>query len=281
MSGTNDNLELYISADASGVKTGMKEAENAVKSSSQSMETSTEKLAAETRQAVQQMRSAFEQMATGVTTSLKAASTESIAASKSIQDALGGATDRVKNSAGGMGGALAMIRQNFMGLSAAMAGLYVVKTAASFEQLEIRLNSLMGSAEKGKGAFDWIKQFSKDTPFEVDQVGNSFARLKAFGLDPMDGTMQAVADTAAKMGGGFETMDRISLALGQAWTKTKLQGGEILQLIEAGVPVWDMLAKVTGKTAAELSKMSEKGEIGRDVMKRLIQIYNSRNFLSA
>ncbi|MCW7554954.1 tape measure protein [Endozoicomonas gorgoniicola] len=64
------------------------------------------------------------------------------------------------------------------------------------------------------------------------QVADAFTALKNFGLDPMDGTLQAIVDQTSKLGGGMERLNGISLALGQAWAKQKLQGEEILQLVE-------------------------------------------------
>ncbi|MEH8109531.1 tape measure protein [Aeromonas veronii] len=95
-------------------------------------------------------------------------------------------------------------------------------------------------------------------------------RLKAFGIDPMAGAMQGIVDQAFKLGGGFEEVQGISLALGQAWAKQKLQGEEILQLIERGVPVWQMLEQVTGKNTAELQKLSEAGKLGRETISALM-----------
>ncbi|WP_320153516.1 tape measure protein, partial [uncultured Tolumonas sp.] len=106
----------------------------------------------------------------------------------------------------------------------------------------------------------------------LDEVTRVFVRLKAFGIDPMNGTMQGIVDQAYKLGGGFEEVQGISLALGQAWAKQKLQGEEILQLIERGVPVWEMLEKVTGKNTAELQKMSEAGALGRDTITSLMNV---------
>ena len=71
------------------------------------------------------------------------------------------------------------------------------------------------------------------------------------------------------LGGSQEKLEGIILAAGQAWAKQKLQGEEILQLVERGVPVWDLLAKVTGKNTFELQKMSEKGQLSRETMKAL------------
>ncbi len=138
------------------------------------------------------------------------------------------------------------------------------------EQLGIQLKAVMGSIQGGNEATAWIKQFAKNTPLQLNEVTETFVRLKAMGLDPMDGTMQAVVDQSSKLGLGFEGVQSISLALGQAWSKGKLQGDDMLQMVERGVPVMALLEKATGKNTAELQKMSEQGLLGRDVIKALI-----------
>lgn len=146
----------------------------------------------------------------------------------------------------------------------------IVKTGAKFETLGAQLKTLYGDSAQAQTALDWIGQFTKDTPFELDGVTQGFVKLKAFGLDPMDGTMQAIVDQSSALGASQENLQGIVLALGQAWTKQKLQGDEILQLVNQGVPVWDLLAKATGKNTAELQDLSQKGQLGRDVIRALI-----------
>lgn len=164
----------------------------------------------------------------------------------------------------------------------AMAGAYVgINTITSAikemfsqgnqaELLQIQMNAVMGSIQAGEQATAWIQKFAKDTPLQLDQVTEAFTTMKSFGLDPMDGSLKAVVDQSYKLGKGFEGVQRISLALGQAWAKQKLQGDEILQLIQAGIPVWDMLATVTGKNTQELEALASKGALGRDVIKQLM-----------
>ena len=146
----------------------------------------------------------------------------------------------------------------------------IFTTGDKFERLGVQFTALMGSFEAGEDATKWVKDFSKNTPLQLEQVSQAFVKLKAFGLDPMDGTMQAITDQAFKLGGSFQEVEGISIALGQAWAKQKLQGEEILQLVERGVPVWDLLAKSTGKNTVELQKLSTAGKLGRDVIKQLI-----------
>lgn len=157
------------------------------------------------------------------------------------------------------------------GLNLVRDGIYsMLRTGDQFELLDKRLASLMGSVAGGEQAVAWIKDFAKNTPLEVADVTEAFALLKTYGLDPMDGALQAVVDKNEELGGGMERLTGIASALGQAYAKQKLQTEEILQLVERGVPVWSLLEKVTGKNAAQLQDLATKGKLGRDVIKALI-----------
>lgn len=157
------------------------------------------------------------------------------------------------------------------GLNLVRDGIYsMLQTGDQFEGMQTQLTALMGSIEGGEQATEWIKRFTRDTPLQLQDVTEAFTLLKAFGLDPMDGTLQAITDQSEKLGGGMEKLTGISSALGQAWAKQKLQGEEILQLVERGVPVWDLLQKVTGKNTEQLQELSSKGKLGRDVIRDLI-----------
>lgn len=161
----------------------------------------------------------------------------------------------------GIGAGLAKLRQ---GLNA------IFSVGSRFESLETQLEALTGSAEEAEVAFEWIQEFTKNTPFQLEEVAESFARLKAFGLDPMDGTLQALVDQTAKLGGGQQRLNGIIIAVGQAWAKQKLQAEETLQLVERGVPVYDLLSEALGITAGEIEDLSRNGELGRDAIQALI-----------
>tara|TARA_Y100000034_G_scaffold134988_1_gene205168 strand:- start:5815 stop:9507 length:3693 start_codon:yes stop_codon:yes gene_type:complete len=174
-------------------------------------------------------------------------------------------------SLGNVAGQVAALASAYFGLDrVSQAVSSVFATGDKFEKLRVQMNGLMGGIAQGAEATKWIAEFTKNTPLQLGEVSQAFVKLKAFGLDPMDGTLQSITDSALKLGGSYQEVEGISLALGQAWAKQKLQGEEILQLVERGVPVWDMLQNVTGKNVEELQKLSSAGQLGRDVIKDLI-----------
>jgi tape measure domain-containing protein len=151
-----------------------------------------------------------------------------------------------------------------------------VRPAAQFEQFNVQLTTLEGSAEGAEKAMAWIETFATKTPLSVEETVQAYARLRAFGLDPTTGSLQAMVDTMAATGGGAEKLDGLTLALGQAWTKGKLQGEEAMQMLERGVPVWDLLAEQMGKSAEEVQKLSEQGKLGREEITLLTDALGAR-----
>ncbi|WP_439828930.1 tape measure protein [Aeromonas caviae] len=200
--------------------------------------------------------------------------TKSVAQTERLGRGLGQGSQQ----AGGLQGAIGSLTGRLVALAGTWFGIQTLtsqlmamfQTGDQAERLDVQLKAVMGSIAGGKEASVWIQDFAKNTPLQLSEVTQVFVRLKAFGIDPMAGAMQGIVDQAYKLGGGFEEVQGISLALGQAWAKQKLQGEEILQLIERGVPVWQMLEQVTGKNTAELQKLSEAGKLGRETISALM-----------
>lgn len=100
-------------------------------------------------------------------------------------------------------GGLAVGAAKWAGAATVGAGGFAIfdlfKTAAQFEQYQIMLENMEGSAGAAKKSFDWVKSFAQTTPYELADVMESFVRLKAYGIDPMDGSLRAMGDAAAGM----------------------------------------------------------------------------------
>lgn len=185
---------------------------------------------------------------------------------------------RLKNSSGGLRSVFTGLRSAvagvgaYLGLREAAGGvLNLLRVAAAAEDTRRALQNLYGGQEAGNRAFEALKQLATDSGLSFQTVADQAKKLKSFGLDPLNGSLQALVNQNAAVGGSQEELEGKVLALGQAWAKQKLQGEEILQLVERGVPVWALLEKVTGKNVTELQKLSEQGKLGRDTIKALYE----------
>lgn len=79
----------------------------------------------------------------------------------------------------------------------------ITTTNASFEKFEATLKTIEGSSEKAKTSMAWIKEFGETTPYEMGELTQAFVRMRANGLDPMNGSFRTIGDTASAMGVSF------------------------------------------------------------------------------
>lgn len=146
----------------------------------------------------------------------------------------------------------------------------ILKTGDRFERLEQQLGDAFGSVDLGREALAKFREVARGTEFDLEAIIATAIRLKNQGLDPLDGSLEAVLNQSAALGGEQQKLESISRALGNAWAKQSLQAEQINQLAEAGVPVYDLLAKATGRTAEQVRVLSREGDLGREAIAALI-----------
>ncbi|HEA3290634.1 TPA: tape measure protein [Pasteurella multocida] len=161
----------------------------------------------------------------------------------------------------------------FIGLTAggALASRSLIKTAAEFEMAGIRMKQTFGA--DGDKANAWLKQFATDTPMAFGDVQNAMMRLKTAGIDPMNGSLQALVDYNAKVGGDAANLDGYISAISKGFIKGKLSMEEINPLLERNVKVFEILAAETGGkyTAEQMQKMLQEGKLGRKAIAALLR----------
>jgi hypothetical protein len=125
-------------------------------------------------------------------------------------------------------------------------GTMAVVTAARFEQMELAFAGMLGSADRAKAVLDDLFQFAAVTPFSFAGVTQATQRLLAFGFSAENavGIMKRMADVAAAMPEGIdEGLKRVTRAIGEMQAKGRVSAQEMRQLADAGLPVWDALAR--------------------------------------
>lgn len=190
---------------------------------------------------------------------------------------IAGSFDHVERSTGKLRSIFGGIAAYLGFREAAQGAVALGKLASEAENAERSFGRLYGSQERGAEVVAELRTLAKQNGLAFQQVADDAKKLKAFGLDPLNGSYQALIDQNAAMGGSQEELSGIVLALGQAWAKQKLQGEEILQLVERGVPVWSLLEQATGKNVQQLQKLSEQGKLGRETITQLYEAIGKNN----
>lgn len=173
-------------------------------------------------------------------------------------------------------GSVAATAFKAVGVAAAVGGAAIVKMAFDFNSLKeqslIAFETLLGSGQKAQAMFGNLQKFAASTPFELPGLVDNARQLLGVGIsaEKVIPTLTSLGNAAGALGINQERFNNILLATTQAFGKGKLQGEELMQMVENGIPVWQLLAKATGKTVPELQKMSEQGKlIAQDVLPKL------------
>lgn len=139
---------------------------------------------------------------------------------------------RAEGSFNGMGTALAAIGGTaFLG----MIGKEILDTTAKFEKFEIVLKNTLGEIE-GQAALDMIAEFAATTPFQLDEVTDSFIRMANQGFVPTRDEMVLLGDLASSTGKSFNQLTEAML---------DAQTGEFERLKEFGIKASSNGDKVT------------------------------------
>ena len=161
-----------------------------------------------------------------------------------------------------------------LGLAAAAGAAFGLKTAASLEQAQISFETLLKSPAKAKAHLNDLKDFAARTPFELPGLIKMDKLLIGAGesADKTITSLTAWGDASGALGQTQEQFERTMLAVSQAMNKGRFQSEELMQITEAGIPIWQIMSKAMHKPIPELQKMATQGKLlTKDVLPLLEQ----------
>lgn len=160
-----------------------------------------------------------------------------------------------------------------LGGAAVSAGIFGLKTASNMEQARISFTTMLGSAQKADRFLRDLQKFAASTPFEFPELQTAASSLISAGFEAKKviPIMRTLGDVTSGMGTGSEGVRRATIALQQMSAAGRITGEDLNQLRDAGIPVFDLLAKATGKSKAEVVKLAAAGKLGRKEMDQLFR----------
>lgn len=194
-------------------------------------------------------------------------------------DDLGGAAQRTVTRSERLGTAFRTIDTQTQGLQRGIdrgifafgaagvaAGVYGIKTVASFEQSEAAITRFVGAGAGATQFLGDLQTFAVNTPFTLQGLTETTQRMLGLGFAAKDiiPTLTAVGDAAAGVGAGQDGVDRIVRALGQIRSKGRVQGDELLQLNELGIDAQAILARGLNVNPQQLQRLLQQGQVSAD-----------------
>nr|DAL21288.1 MAG TPA_asm: tail tape measure protein [Caudoviricetes sp.] len=161
---------------------------------------------------------------------------------------------------------VARIVQGIMISKVFYGGLNAIRSATDavwefsqeLEYAKIAYSNLFGDTALADEFINVLKDFAAKTPFSFQESEAAAKRLLAYGIQyknvmyVMNGVL-----AASSMQGNSQTIESVSRALGQIYTKGKLMNEEMRQLAEAGIPAYEILQEKLGLTQKQLSEIGK------------------------
>lgn len=138
-------------------------------------------------------------------------------------------------------------------------GMEAQTTATSFEVL-------LGSQEKAVSMLAQLNAYAEKTPYDRLGAQNAAKTMLGFGVsaETVVEDLRMLGDVA---GGDRNRLQQLALVFGQISAAGKLQGQDLLQLINAGYnPLLDIV-ELTGRDMESVRDAMGKGEIGIDLVR--------------
>jgi tape measure domain-containing protein len=144
-----------------------------------------------------------------------------------------------------------------------------ISLAMGFEKARISWGVMLGDMGEGEKMFSRIQDFAAKTPLSFEAVESAARTLKGFGIEAED-----IIPTLGKLGdvsqGNSESLSHLALVFGQVKAQGKAMAQDLYQFVNAGIPIFDMLAKSMGVSAGEVKALGAEGKLTFEEIEKAI-----------
>lgn len=143
------------------------------------------------------------------------------------------------------------------GLGIAAGLVKAVQSAGRIETITTAFTTLEGSVDGARARIGELQEFAAKSPFDFQESARAGQQLRAVGIEgnKLIPIMEAAGNAVSAAGGNTETFQGVLNAISQIKTAGKLQGDELNQMANRGVPAARLLMKELGKTREELTNL--------------------------
>lgn len=155
----------------------------------------------------------------------------------------------------------------FGALTGAAGGVIgdIIRVNAEMEKLRYQMMGMSTATDPVREAalnVAYLREQATKMPFSLKELSTTFVKLKATGIDPTAGSMQALADGIAAFGGTDEQLHRVTLGVTQMAGKSVIQMEEMRQQLGESMPnAMQIMARSMGITVSELSATIATGTL--------------------
>lgn len=158
-------------------------------------------------------------------------------------------------------------------LAAAFAFQEIVRKIAAvrgeFQQLEVSLRTMTGSATTAKALLSELTQTAATTPFQLTDIAKGAKQLLAYGFaaDQINGTLIKLGDIAS---GLSVPLGDLVYLYGTTKAQGRLYAQDLLQFTGRGIPMISELAQQFGVAESQVKELVSQGKVGFPEVEKVI-----------
>lgn len=189
-----------------------------------------------------------------------------------LKNSLNQSTSETSKAIGQIVGAIGLASVAWKGMDAAIQG---IKFNAMLESAQTSFGIMLGSVDDAKNKLKELKYLADHSPLTFAGVTAATTTLLQFGIagDKVIPTVRMLGDVA---GGNEERMQRLALAFAQISAAGRLQGQDLLQLVNGGYNPLMTISQKTGESMMDLRKRMEAGGISAQEVADAFQTATSK-----
>lgn len=197
-----------------------------------------------------------------------------VSATRQAEAAAGTMTRKVSNE----GAALDSMFKKLAGSVAAIGAGFsatklisdIVRVRGEFQQLEIAMETMLGSTEKASSLMGQLTSTAAKTPFGLTDIAQGAKQLLAYGT-----ASEEVNDTLVRLGniasGLSIPLNDLVYLYGTTQTQGRLFTQDLRQFMGRGIPIADELAKQFGVTKDKVGELVTAGKVGFPEVQKAIE----------
>lgn len=114
--------------------------------------------------------------------------------------------------------------------------------------------------EEANAQVEYLFDLAKKAPFSINALGDAMVKIKAGGIDPMAGGLNALTNAVAAFGGNDVLLGRAAIAIQQMAGKGVISMEELRQQLGEAVPqAMNLMARATGMSMKDMVDVISQG----------------------
>jgi hypothetical protein len=157
----------------------------------------------------------------------------------------------------------------------------IIDATSKFQDLRSNLISAIGSVQDGGNAFNYLRNYAKETQFTVEELTGAFLTLYQNGVTPTEKTLKTLVSVAGESTNKIETLTQLVNLFSKGSQDANIGVQALGVLLKNNIPVYEILRNKIGGTTDSINGLFTSSTTAKIALDALLQGLQERADKSA